>query len=492
MSTSSLLPTQQGSARLIWTVNAENLEEHREQIFRSSVSGLCMAFPLLSARKITSFLKQATQWYQKNALPMPAMILSLDTLQNHHVAYPLEARPVAFADRVWMYGSTKDITPEERQKASENHAVVIQVSLDRFPGRVAEGDSLFLGYGDCVLRVMEVTEDKLVGEVSRGGMVKKGMALYLPEAGNMKVNLKDVNLSDLVNAGVNYFLLPGCFSVSRIRRLREEYPRDRELSPWFLYRVDSLEAMEKLPDVMRYVDGVMISRRELALTASPDLVPLLTKELINRCRDQGKLTIVASQMLASMSYQMTPTRAEVSDVANAVYDGADAVLLAAEMLQGPYATAAVDVARKVMLDVEADQSAPHQQGEVWHIPDPDGEMDVICMQAAKTALRIKAKALVCITKTGNTAVRLSSIDTRLPIIAITFHQRICRKLRLLRGVQGMVLKASLSLDEVLPRVNELLKNTSWLKKGDKIVFVTVTLSSMSHESSNLFTVQSLY
>ncbi|MCY4381443.1 MAG: pyruvate kinase, partial [Proteobacteria bacterium] len=211
---------------------------------------------------------------------------------------------------------------------------------------------------------------------------------------------------------------------------------------------------------------------------------------IDRSRDYAKLTVVASQMLGSMQKNITPTRAEVSDIANAVYDGADAIMLSEDILKGRYAFDAVGVAERIILDIVGESSS-HQK-EVRAMSELDGEMDVICSQAAKIAMTVKAKALVCITKTGNTAIRLSTLDTRLPIFAITFHDHCCQKLKLLRGVYGMMLHSQPNLDEVLPRVNELLKNSGALDKGDKYVFVTVTLSSMSQEASNLFTIQSIY
>lgn len=483
---------QRSSTRIIWSVKAEHLCSQIDQLFSSDVHGICIESFISYQQETLDFLKQYKNRYRQNQKAMPALMLSLSAAQSEYVTYVDRAEALLCQHRVWVFSDQRPPTEKEALQAKTEQAVIIRISGDLPSTFLKPKDSLYFGYGHCVLEIQKIEKHKLIGIVQHGGTIQQGMSLYLPQGEDFYTkDIAEFQSQVWIDAGVNYLLLPGCFSVERICEFRKALPRDDECSPWLLYQIDSQEALERYPQMEEWVDGAVISRRELSLTANPDLIPILTKELLTQCRDKAKLAIVASQMLGSMQYNITPTRAEVSDIAGAVSDGADAVMLSDITLQGPYALDAAQMAYKIIRDVEA-HVPRFQLPRTTPSQFTDLEMDVICAQAVATASHIQAKALVCITKTGNTAIRISSLDTHLPIVAITFHDRICRKLRLLRGVDGMVLKADPQLDEVLPRINELLKTTGWLQKGDSIVFVTVTLSSMSRESSNLLTIQSIY
>ncbi|MEZ4742576.1 MAG: pyruvate kinase alpha/beta domain-containing protein [Bdellovibrionota bacterium] len=145
---------------------------------------------------------------------------------------------------------------------------------------------------------------------------------------------------------------------------------------------------------------------------------------------------------------------------------------------------------QVVKDIEANESISIN----WVKEEPiiHNEFDAVSRQAYKTAKRLKVRAIVCLTKEGNTALRLSSFRQQKPIIALTFSEEVNRKLSLVRGVDGVCLDIDPAIEEVLPAVNDLLKRRCELQPGDKFVFVTVTLSSVGRESSNLFTVQQVY
>ena len=484
MNETTALKGRKGTTRIVWCVEAEDLAAQSQNLLRANVAGWCVESCFHHLPQTLEFLRQGTQHHSPQALP--ALMLSLSTyvratLQTQNSS-PKEHLPHNSGDTFWIQTQSSSAPPSLRLLS---------------PGRLREalevGDILYWGYGEGSFEVLTIEENQIQVKVKESGLLPPTTTLYLGgKKTKTMAQIEALNTGELLDMGVNYFVLPGCLEEGDVASLRQKFPRDDERSPWLIYRVDSAAALERCPAILPWVDGVMISRRELALTAHPQHVPMVTKTLVRSCREQAKLTIVASHMLASMQSHTTPTRAEVSDVANAVYDGADALMLSEDTLKGPYALQAIEVAHKVITDVEEHHNHRQMGGENQLTIQPKEEMDVICVQAAKTARRVSAQALVCITKTGNTAVRLSSINTHLPIIAITFHRRIARKLRLLRGVDSLVLKTNPNLDEVLPRVNELLKNMSWLKKGDSFVFVTVTLSSMSHEASNLLTIQSIY
>lgn len=503
----SRLKNQRGSTRIIWCAQAQDLAHQAQQLYSADVSGICIESLFAQMQGTLEFLRSAPRHY--SAHNMPALMLSLSAYQRTVLRSvgdvpAAEGRALSCGQQLWIHFTDANDTDANDKKVSTTEVkrggraqqqAALHLSCPHLPlaHALEPEDLLYWGYGDGIFKVLEFKKHAMHVQVEQSGMLPQSTILYAPgRKSTTMAHIEALKSEDFLDAGVNYFVLPGCLDEGDVQGLRKRFPRDDERSPWLIYRVDSAQALECFEAVLPWVDGLMISRRELALTAHPDRVPMVTKTLIHRCRQQAKLTIVASQMLGSMLHHITPTRAEVSDVANAVYDGADAVMISEDTLQGPYALQAIEVAHKVTSDVE-EHHLPYNLGSRSpHLIHPTGEMDVICVQAARTARRIGAQALVCITQTGNTAVRLSSLSTHLPIIAITFHRRIARKLRLLRGVDSLVLKANPNLDEVLPRVNELLKSTSWLHVGDSFVFVTVTLSSMSREASNLFTIQSIY
>jgi pyruvate kinase len=222
----------------------------------------------------------------------------------------------------------------------------------------------------------------------------------------------------------------------------------------------------------------------------PAQVPMATKEIIQKCNDYAKMTLVASEMLGSMRHNVTPTRAEVSDIANAVFDGADAVVLSEDLAYGRYAERGLSLAVKTIEDAE---STPIGEPLNWikKTPDITNEIEAVTYAAYRAGYRNHARAIVCITKAGNTALHLSSYGVRTPIIAVTMSPDVVRRLRLVRGVTGIILDETPDIEQVFPIINSLMTRKTWLKDGDRYVFVSLSLSSVGKEASNLFTVQTI-
>ena len=284
-------------------------------------------------------------------------------------------------------------------------------------------------------------------------------------------------------------MVSGFEDSADIAELRKYFLKNGNFCPWIVLKIDSDQVYTKLSQMFPLVDGVMISRMEMALSIQPSMVPLLTKEIIQQANDAAKVVFIASEMLGSMRWNATPTRAEVSDIANAVADGTDAVVVSEEIANGPHLKRAIDLVEKILEDVE-DKSGVQIN---WQKREPaiESEMDAVGYAAYKTAERTGAKAIVCITVSGNTALKLASFRAPVPIIAVTFSDDTNGKLRLVRGVSTIVLDTAPKIDEVLPVVNDRLLRDSWLKAGDTIIFVSITISSVERENSNLFTVQKL-
>lgn len=428
---------------------------------------------------------------------VPALTEFLKTLNKNKTK---QRQPVMLDVSSWMQAQIvglkepKDATFGQRLTVSkEGGGGTFAVSSEMAWERLFKVDAkVFVGSGNVVLKTLSVTKDKVELEVTQGGTVYPEMEVTVPDtkhdAERKKIEAKD--LVGLIKEGVDYLIVTGEWSFDRMSALRKELADTHgDEAPWLIVKVNSAGVYERLRELFPAVDGVLISRRELALTVNPATVPMLTKELIQVCNDQAKVVLTASEMLASMRRNVTPTRAEVSDVANAVLDGTDAVVLSEEVANGKHGPKAVEVMHRIIRDIEERNNVT--QNWVKHAPRVENEMDAVAYQALRTAERIKAKAIVTITKAGNTALKLASFRAPVPIIAVTFSEAVSRRLSLVRGVDSLQLDVDPNLDEVLPLVNDQLIRGSWLKAGDPIIFVAITLSPLGRESSNLFTIQIL-
>ncbi len=349
---------------------------------------------------------------------------------------------------------------------------------------------VFFGSGQVCAKVKSMADKKIELEVTQGGTIFPDAEIFIPETRKDQDRAPPAlaDLKPLVDAGVDYLVIPGAWSSDRISEFRSQIVQAYgDISPWLIAKVDSDSVVTRLEDFLELVEGVLISRRELALSTNPATVPMITKEIIQLCNDHAKVAVTASEMLASMRRNVTPTRAEVSDIANAVLDGTDAVVLSEEVANGKYGLQAVQVTQRIILDIEGARKV--KPNWIKSVPTVANEMDATCYNAYKTAERIKAKAIVCITRGGNTALKLASFRAPIPVIGVTFSPAVVRRLRLVRGVSALLLNIDPNIDEVLPLVNDHLARESWLKPGDSIIFVSVTLSSVGRESSNLFSVQ---
>lgn len=408
------------------------------------------------------------------------------------------AMPIMLDAATWLQASTGsakpfDVTFGQKVTCSPiGKGGMLEVKTDDWPGLFLADAKVFLGPGSVAFRVLKVSGDKAELEVTQPGTVypETDVSVPMTRVSSVRQCIEPKELAPLLKEGIEYLVVPGEWSPAKVNDLRQKLTAEYgDRAPWLLAKVDSEHVYENLRTLLDAVDGVLISRRELAFAANPALVPMMTKEIIQLANDQAKLVVTASEMLASMRRNPTPTRAEVSDIANAVLDGTDAVVLSEEVANGKYGAQAVVVVNKIIRDIEArEYVAPNW---IKKVPTVANEMDAIAYHAYRTAERIQAKALVCITRSGNTALKLASFQPPIPIIAVTFSADVARRLDLIRGVSALTLDIDPNIDEVLPMVNDRLVRGSWLKPGDHIIFVSITLSPIGRESSNLFTVQIL-
>jgi pyruvate kinase len=355
----------------------------------------------------------------------------------------------------------------------------------------AADHSVHIGRGMVVLKAKSVDKDLVKLEVVQGGIVYPNSDVQVP------ATLKPVKCENIpeeawraaTDADVDYLILPSIEDASELEKITRRLEGQAHC-PWLLLKIANKATLKNLEELLPFVRGVVISRVELAMQMDPALVPMLTKEIIQKCNDFAKMALVASEMLGSMRHNVTPTRAEVSDIANAVFDGADAVVLSEDLAYGRYAERGLTLAIKTIEDAEL---TANDLPLNWIKKNPDitNEIEAITYSAYRAAYRNQAKAIVCITKAGNTALHLASYGVRTPVIAVTMAPDVVRRLRLVRGVMGILLDEAPDIEQVFPIINNLMTRKTWLADGDRYVFVSVSLSSVGKEASNLFTVQTI-
>lgn len=474
--------------KIVWSFESRVLDEDRvAQVLAEDVDALRLVLNRATAEQLPRFIDQLDKFSQKNKSPggpaaKPAIMIDLQEGARASVAAGSKPCEVTF-------GQTLTLGPV-------GSGTQVEIEARDWDQVFKENALIYVGYGTAVLRVTAVQKKMVSVEVVQGGMIFPDTDLHVPMTRKPQSldEHKTELLDDLLKKGIDCLVLPGVESSDEVAGFRSYIEGKVERlklksAPWLILRVDSAGVYENIDELLEVVDGVLISRKDLSLSLSPAQIPMITKEIIQRCNDAAKVVLTASEMLGSMRRNVTPTRAEVSDIANAVIDGTDAVVLSEEVAHGKYAAQALQVMRRTIADIES--RSGEEPNWMKLAPTVATEMDAVAFAAYRTARRVDAKAIVCITKAGNTALKLASFRAPVPIIAVTFSDDVMRKLSIVRGVDGMVLRVDPKIDDVLPVVNDQLVRDSWLKPGDRIIFISVTLSSLGREASNLFTVQQL-
>jgi len=466
--------------KVVWSFSSRVLDEALAQrIANEKVTALRLAFHGDSDEKIPKFIQQFKNAHDPKLGEQASVMVDLSEGARVQLVDLNEPTEIQFGELITM-SPTGAGTPAR-----------FSVQVRYWDGLFRDGAMVYMGYGQVVMKVKKLGKDQVTLEVLQGGTVFPNMDVHIPETRLRRSldRLDDKFLQKVCDLKVEYLVLPGITESEDIAKFSERISKMTEDAPWLILRIDSLDVYRRLDDLLPLVDGILISRREMALTTNPATIPMITKEINQKADEHAKIVLTASEMLGSMRRGPTPTRAEVSDIANAINDGSDALVLSEEVAHGPYGLQALAVMNRIIEDTEKQGAEAFNWIKLE--PSINNEMDAISYNAYLTAERVHAKAIVCITKAGNTALRLASYRAPVPIVAVTFDERVARKLSLTRGVRSLVLKTDPKIDQVLPLVNKHLVQESWLKPGDKIVFVSITLSSVSAKGSNLFTVQRL-
>lgn len=330
------------------------------------------------------------------------------------------------------------------------------------------GIKILLDDGLIELLVLEVYEKHLKAKVIYGGILKnrKGMNLpgvLLPVEAMTEKDKKDLEFG--LTHNVDYIALSFVRHGKDIRQLREII--DQRKSPAkIVAKIEMLEALENLEDIIRLSDVVMVARGDLAVETGQSRLPSAQKRIISLCNQIGKPVITATQMLDSMVENPRPTRAEITDVANAVLDGTDALMLSAESASGKYPFKAIRTMHEIILEVEKNEDNYYKislENELLSTPASIAASSVLC------ALKLNASAIVCLTTSGKTAQIISTFRPKAQIIAVTTQIDVLNRMELTWGLQTLHLNPYQGLKDVIAQVEKLLIENGLSKTGDRII-----------------------
>ena len=352
---------------------------------------------------------------------------------------------------------------------------IVSTSYKALPNDVKEGEMILIDDGKIELKVTEVRDIDIVTKVIYGGPLSSRKGINLPNTRVSAPSLTEKDLKDLefgMENDVNWVALSFVRKAQDIISLREILTKNKS-NARIVAKIEKPEALENIDDIITATDAVMVARGDLGVEMWMEEVPIIQKKLIEKCNKASRPVIVATQMMESMIENPRPTRAEASDVANAVMDGADALMLSAETAAGKYP---IEVIRSMVRTIT---SIEKQAGIYYKFRDVDPASpifihDSLILAACKLAKDVGAKAIVGMTVSGYTAFQSSSHRPDTNIFVFTGNKSILNTMNLVWGTRAYFYDKQTTTDETIKDVGEILKADGHVKRGD----IFISLASM--------------
>lgn len=348
----------------------------------------------------------------------------------------------------------------------------IGLTYDKLAKSVKEGTRILIDDGKIDLRVAEIKGSKVICKVNNGGRVSNHKSINVPNVEIPMPYLSEADKSDLlfgIQENVEYVAASFVRSGDDVRKLRKFLNDNGGKSIKIISKIENGQGVTNLDDIIELSDGIMVARGDLGVEIPFEKIPALQKEMIEKCNLKGKIVVTATQMLESMTENPRPTRAEVSDVANAVYDGTTAIMLSGESAAGKYPAAAVKTMARIAANTEL--SINYNEEFVCDNSMEHNVKTAVCASAYNAAKYLDAKAIVVMTRSGATARILSYFHPSCPIIAATIDDAGLHQLNLVWGVTPIAACDLQSTESFVEYAIEKAKESRIVKSGDKIIVI---------------------
>jgi len=348
----------------------------------------------------------------------------------------------------------------------------VYMTYDRFPQDAKPGERILLDDGKLIFEVVSTDKKSEVkAKVIQGGPLKSRKGVNLPNTDISQPALTEKDIKDAIFAisqNVDWLALSFVRHAEDLIQLQEIIQEHSSAKIPIIAKIEKPEAVENIDKIVAFCDGLMVARGDLGVEIPAQEVPLIQKQLVLRAKRARIPVIIATQMMESMITSLTPTRAEVNDVANSVMDGADAVMLSGETSVGQYPVQVIEKMSSILMSVEdsalikVPQSPPHIRTNRYITKS-------ICYHAANMANEINAKAISTLTNSGYTAFQISAWRPAAHILVFTSNKRILTQLNLLWGVKAFYYDKFVSTDETIDDVNTIACKKGYLEAGDMLI-----------------------
>jgi pyruvate kinase len=349
----------------------------------------------------------------------------------------------------------------------------IYVSYPNLHEDVVIGNIIMIDDGKLEVRVISIEPNHDVKvQVKLGGIISSKKGVNLPDT---KISLPaitekdEADLTFIIEQKLDWVALSFVRRVNDIVGLRDKLNQKKSKTK-IIAKIEMPEALTNLREIILESDGIMVARGDLGVELPVEQVPLIQKQIIRKSIHRAKPVIVATQMMESMIDRTKPNRSEITDVANAVLEGADAVMLSAETATGNYPTLVVETMRKIIMEVERTDYHYNREDELEPQPhSPSFLSDAICYNACKLAKDTQANALIGMTQSGYTGFMLSSYRPKSPLFIFSKEKTLINQLSLSWGVRAFHYAEEEGIDEIVSDLTEILKQRGFIKKGDVII-----------------------
>ena len=366
-------------------------------------------------------------------------------------------------------GQTFTLTTREADGDSSGCSITYKM----LPAELKRGDTVLIDDGKIRLTVKETTAEDIVCTVENSGPVSNHKGINVPKVRLSMDYLSPTDQSDLlfgIEKDVDYVAASFVRKADDVRDLRRFLDQNGGQRIKIISKIENLEGIENFEEILSLSDGIMVARGDMGVEVEFERLPGIQKRFIKRCQQSGKIVITATQMLESMIGSPVPTRAEITDVANAVFDGTSAVMLSGESAMGKYPVEAVKAMARIARQAEHDDPRNLQgTSTIRHEMDADDTTNAVGHAACTLAQDIRAAAILAITKTGYTASRMSKFRPSTRVIAVTPHEKTFHQLAMIWGVQPVIVENLQNVDVLIYRCLEESRKQGFLRKGDKVV-----------------------
>jgi pyruvate kinase len=379
--------------------------------------------------------------------------------------------------RVGVMGGEVVVSPGDEIKfvtgePFEGDAEKVYMNYKNFPKDVKPGERVLLDDGKLIFEVLSSNKkDTVKAKVLQGGPLKSKKGVNLPNTDISLPALTEKDIKDAIFAislKVDWIALSFVRHAQDLKSLQAIIEEHAEHKIPIVAKIEKPEAVENIDKIVAYCDGLMVARGDLGVEVPAQEVPLIQKQLVLKAKKARIPVIIATQMMETMITSLTPTRAEVNDVANSVMDGADAVMLSGETSVGNYPVQVIEKMTSILKSVESSQLINVPQNPP-HIRTNRYITKSVCYHAALMANEIQAKAISTLTNSGYTAFQISAWRPQAHILVFTHNKSIMNQLSLLWGVKAFYYDRYVSTDETIEDVNNIAKEKGFLAQGDMLI-----------------------